>query len=116
LGGLFGAGSYSWTFAPSITLPIFEGGALQANLDVARIRKDIGGCAVRKKPSRPRSAKWRTGLPARGTYDDQLAAQERYTATQQRSLELAHFRYRNGVDGYLNVLTAQTGLYDASRR
>jgi integrase len=49
------------------------------------------------------------GLAARGTYDDQVAATERYTAAQQRSLELSDFRYRNGVDNYLTVLTAQTG-------
>ena len=55
------------------------------------------------------------GLAARGTHDEQLAAQERYTATQQRSLELAQFRYRNGIDSYLNVLTAQTGLYGAQQ-
>jgi len=114
LGGLFGAGSYSWTFAPSITLPIFEGGALQANLDVARIRKDIG-VAQYEKAIQTAFREVADGLAARGTYDDQLAAQERYTATQQRSLELAQFRYRNGVDGYLNVLTAQTGLYDAQQ-
>ena len=28
-------------------------------------------------------------------------------------LELADMRYKNGVDSYLNVLTAQTDLYDA---
>jgi len=56
------------------------------------------------------------GLAARGTYDEQLAAQERYTATQQRSLELAQFRYRNGIDSYLNVLTAQTDCTAPSRR
>ena len=33
----------------------------------------------------------------------------------RRSLDLAEFRYRNGVDSYLNVLTAQTGLYDAQQ-
>ena len=42
LGGLFGGGSLAWAFAPSITVPIFNGGALRANLDVAKIRKDIG--------------------------------------------------------------------------
>ena len=40
-------------------------------------------------------------------------AQERFTATQQRSLELSDFRYRNGADTYLNVLIAQTALYNA---
>jgi multidrug efflux system outer membrane protein len=53
------------------------------------------------------------GLAGRGTFDEQVAAQERFTATQQRSLDLSLLRYRNGVDNYLQVLTAQTGLYAA---
>ena len=32
---------------------------------------------------------------------------------QRRSLELSDFRYRNGADTYLNVLIAQTALYNA---
>src|SRR5205807_1504890 len=53
------------------------------------------------------------GLAARGTYDEQLSSLERYTAAQRRRLELADFRYRNGADTYLNVLTAQTDFYNA---
>jgi outer membrane protein, multidrug efflux system len=114
LGGLFGAGSLAWALLPSITVPIFEGEALQANLDVATIRKDIG-IAQYEKAIQTAFREVADGLAARGTYDDQLAAQERYTATEQRSLELAEFRYQNGVDSYLNVLTAQTGLYAAQQ-
>ena len=114
LGGLFGAGSLAWSFLPSITVPIFQGGALQASLDAAKIQKDIG-IAQYEKAIQTAFREVADGLAARGTYDEQLAAQERYTATQQRSLELAQFRYRNGVDSYLNVLTAQTGLYSAQQ-
>jgi multidrug efflux system outer membrane protein len=112
LSGLFGAGSFAWAFAPSLVQPIFEGGALRANLDLATIRKDIG-VAQYEKAIQTGFREVADGLAARGTFDEQLAAQERYTATQQRSLELSQFRYRNGVDSYLQVLTAQTGYYDA---
>jgi len=114
LGGLFGGGSQAWAFLPSVSVPIFEGGALRANLDAAKIRKDIG-IAQYEKAIQAAFREVADGLAARGTYDEQLAAQERYTATQQRSLELAQFRYRNGIDSYLNVLTAQTGLYVAQQ-
>jgi multidrug efflux system outer membrane protein len=112
LSGLFGAGSLAWSFAPSLVRPIFEGGALRANLDLATIRKDIG-VAQYEKAIQTAFSEVADGLAARGTFDEQLAAQERYTATQQRSLELSQFRYRNGVDSYLQVLTAQTGYYNA---
>jgi multidrug efflux system outer membrane protein len=112
LGGLFGAGSAAWSFLPSITVPIFSGGALQASLDVAKIQKDIG-IAQYEKAIQTAFREVADGLAARGTYDEQLAAEERFTATQQRSLELSDFRYRNGADTYLNVLIAQTNLYNA---
>jgi multidrug efflux system outer membrane protein len=112
LGGLFGGGSTAWSFLPSITVPIFSGGALQASLDVAKIQKDIG-IAQYEKAIQTAFREVADGLAARGTFDEQLAAQERFTATQQRSLELSDFRYRNGADTYLNVLIAQTALYNA---
>ncbi len=112
LGGLFGGGSQAWSFLPSITVPIFEGGALRASLDVAKIQKDIG-IAQYEKAIQTAFREVADGLAARGTFDEQLAAQERFTATQQRSLELSDFRYRNGADTYLNVLIAQTALYNA---
>jgi len=112
LSGLFGAGSLAWAFAPQLLAPIFEGGALRANLDLATIRKDIG-VAQYEKTIQTAFREVADGLAARGTFDEQLAAQTRYTATQQRSLELSQFRYRNGVDSYLQVLTAQTGFYNA---
>jgi len=112
LSGLFGAGSLAWSFLPQIVAPIFQGGALRANLDVATIRKDIG-IAQYEKSIQTAFSEVANGLAARGTFDEQLAAQQRFTTTQQRSLELSQFRYRNGVDSYLQVLTAQTGYYNA---
>ena len=112
LGGLFGGGSQAWSFSPSITVPIFEGGALRANLDVAKIQKDIG-IAQYEKAIQTAFREVADGLAARGTFDEQLASQERFTASQRRQLELADFRYRNGADTYLNVLIAQTALYNA---
>ncbi len=41
LSGLFDAGTGVWVFAPKVNLPIFEGGRLRANLDVARADRDI---------------------------------------------------------------------------
>ena len=112
LAGLFKAGSLAWSFLPSITLPIFEAGKLQANLDVATLQKDIN-VAKYQKAIQTAFREVADGLAARGTYDDQVASLERFTAAQQSSLDLSELRFRSGVDNYLNVLTAQTGLYSA---
>jgi len=41
LGNLFDAGTRTWSFVPSISLPIFNAGSLKASLDVAQIQKNI---------------------------------------------------------------------------
>jgi len=112
LSGLFKAGSLAWSFLPSLTLPIFEGGQLQASLDVATVQKDIN-VAQYEKTIQTAFREVADGLAARGTYDDEVAAVERYTQAQQSALDLSELRFRNGVDNYLAVLTAQTGLYSA---
>ncbi len=110
LGGLFKAGSAAWTFAPQITLPIFEGGANIANLDLAHIEKRIQ-IANYEKAIQSAFHEVADGLAARSTYDGQIAALERGTFANQRRLDLSQLRYRTGVDSYLAVLTAQTDLY-----
>ncbi|BFG72458.1 efflux RND transporter outer membrane subunit OprB [Paraburkholderia terrae] len=114
LGGLFKPGSAAWSFAPQITLPIFEGGQNKANLDLATVQKNIQ-IAQYEKAIQTAFREVADGLAARGTYDQQIAALERNTFAEQRRLDLSDLRYRNGVDSYLAVLTAQTGLYDAQR-
>jgi multidrug efflux system outer membrane protein len=114
LSGLFKAGSLAWSFLPSLTLPIFEGGQLQANLDVATVQKDIN-VAQYEKAIQTAFREAADGLAARGTYDDEVASLERFTNAEQRSLDLSDMRFRNGVDNYLNVLTAQTALYSAEQ-
>ncbi|MGJ7509741.1 efflux transporter outer membrane subunit [Variovorax sp. GT1P44] len=112
LGGLFGAGASAWSFVPALTLPIFDAGANQANLDVAKVRKDIG-IAQYEKTIQTAFREVSDGLAARGTYNDQLVAAQRYAEVESRRLGLAQVRYDSGVDGYLEVLTAQQDLYNA---
>lgn len=112
LGNLFSAGSGAWSFAPQLLLPLFDGGANQANLDAARLGKDIG-IAQYQKSVQVAFREVADGLAARGTYAAELAARQAYSDTQQRRLALAELRYDNGVDDYLSVLNAKTDLYNA---
>jgi multidrug efflux system outer membrane protein len=112
LGGLFGAGSLAWSFLPAITLPIFNGGRLQAQLDVATVQKDIN-VAQYEKAIQTAFREVADGLAARGTYGDEVASLERFVDAEQRSLDLSESLFKNGVASYLTVLTAQTGLYGA---
>jgi len=114
LGGLFKPGSAAWSFAPQISVPIFEGGANVANLDLAQVQKRIE-IANYEKTIQNAFREVADGLAARGTFDDQIKALERFVSSQSRRLDLSDLRYRNGVDSYLAVLTAQTDLYDAQQ-
>jgi outer membrane protein, multidrug efflux system len=114
LGGLFKPGSAAWSFAPTIDLPIFEGGQNVANLDLANIQKRVE-IANYEKAIQTAFREVADGLAARGTYDQQIQSLERFVNSQSRRLALSDLRYRNGVDSYLTVLTAQTDLYSAQQ-
>ncbi|MDY1549924.1 efflux transporter outer membrane subunit [Luteibacter sahnii] len=45
LAHLFGAATGGWTFLPQVTLPLFDGGARQADLDLAKARKNAAVAA-----------------------------------------------------------------------
>ncbi|SDV51612.1 efflux transporter outer membrane subunit [Chitinasiproducens palmae] len=114
LGGLFKAGSAAWTFSPTISLPIFNGGQNLANLDLAHIEKNIE-IAQYEKAIQTAFREVSDGLIARTTYEQQIAALKNYVDSQQRRLQLSNLRYTSGVDSYLSVLTAQTDLYGAQQ-
>jgi multidrug efflux system outer membrane protein len=114
LNQLFTPQSKAWSFVPSVSVPIFQGGALEASLDVAKLEKQAA-VAQYEKAIQSAFREVADGLAARGTYDDQIAALEREVAAQQTSLEISELRFRTGVDSYLNVLTAQTNLYSAQQ-
>jgi multidrug efflux system outer membrane protein len=114
LGGLFKGGSGAWSFAPQISLPIFDGGANAANLDLAQVQKRIE-IANYEKAIQTAFREVADGLAARGTFDQQIGSLERNKNAQSQRLDLSQLRYRNGVDDYLTLLSAQTDLYTAQQ-
>jgi multidrug efflux system outer membrane protein len=114
LNGLFKAGSEAWSFAPSITLPIFAAGSNRANLDVAEVVKEIE-VANYEKSIQIAFREVADALVARSTFREQLDAQQALLTAQQRRFELSDLRYQNGVDNYLTVLLAQQDLYSAQQ-
>ena len=49
LSGLFDSGSGTWSFVPTINLPIFNMGRNQANLDVAKAEQEIAVATYQQK-------------------------------------------------------------------
>lgn len=115
LSRLFGGNSGIWSFAPSISLPIFTAGRLQAQLDVAEIRKDML-VAQYEKAIQTAFQETANTLVARATYVRQLAAQRANLQANQEYHELARNRYQHGLDSFLTLLDAQRSLYTARQR
>jgi multidrug efflux system outer membrane protein len=115
LSGLFKGGSGAWSFSPQISVPIFVGGANVANLQATKLARDTA-VAQYEKAIQTAFQEVADALVARGTLDDQLAAQQALVTASEKAYRLADMRYRGGVDTYLNALVAQISLYSAEQQ
>ncbi|WP_338615378.1 efflux transporter outer membrane subunit [Pigmentiphaga sp. CHJ604] len=110
LDDLFGSGSRSWRFLPQITLPIFRGGALRANLDMAHIQKRIE-IANYEKAIQAAFREVADGLAGKRTLDEQIRSEQLSVVASRSAYELAEHRFKEGVDDYLALLDAHRTLY-----
>jgi outer membrane protein, multidrug efflux system len=115
LSGLFKGSSQAWAFSPQISVPIFAGGANVANLQATKLARDTA-VAQYEKAIQTAFQEVADALVARGTLDDQLAAQQDLVTASEKAYRLADMRYRGGVDTYLNALVAQISLYSAQQQ
>lgn len=114
LARLFQGPTRTWTFSPTITMPIFEAGKLDADLDYAKVQKSIE-VAQYEKAIQTAFREVSDALVARQTYDDQVRADTALVNASDVRYKLADMRFHNGVDGYLNTLDAQRTLYTAQQ-
>jgi multidrug efflux system outer membrane protein len=114
IAGLFKGGSGVWSFAPTISLPIFDGGANKANLAYARAEDKID-IAQYEKAIQTAFREVADALAQRGTIAERMRAQQAQVAAAAQSLKLAEALYARGSDSYLDVLTAQRTLYSAQQ-
>ncbi|RHW18160.1 efflux transporter outer membrane subunit [Sphingomonas gilva] len=114
LDGLFGGDSFTWSFGPSISLPIFDWGERQGNLTVARARENIA-VATYERTVQGAFQEVADALAGRRFLADQVAAQQRAVEAQRAIANLARIRYREGVANYLEVLDAERNLFAAEQ-
>jgi multidrug efflux system outer membrane protein len=112
LSQLFTPAAAVWSFAPQISLPIFNGGSNLATLDEAKVRKRIE-VANYEKAIQTGFREVADALVARDRYTAEVGAQESLVDAEQRRYDLSNLRFRHGADSYLAVLTAQQDLYAA---
>ncbi len=114
LSGLFKSGSGSWSFGPSISLPIFNGGALQASLDSAKAQREIA-LATYDKTVQTAFSEVADALAVRATLVERSAAQQAQVRASETALRYADALFRNGASSYLEVLDAQRSLFGAQQ-
>jgi multidrug efflux system outer membrane protein len=114
LHNLFKAGTGLWSFVPNVTLPIFDWGTRFFNLDLTKANQKIA-LATYEKTIQTAFQEVSDALVARGTLDEQVAAQKRFRDATAERLTLSDQRYRNGVSSFLDVLDAQRDLFSADQ-
>jgi NodT family efflux transporter outer membrane factor (OMF) lipoprotein len=112
---LFNWASKFYTFGPSVSLPIFQGGALVANVRVSRAEAAEAAINYRKAVL---SALQEVEDALVTLHDDGLrvAALRDAVAANQRSQALAVNSYRSGLSTYIEVLTAETQTIGAEQQ
>jgi multidrug efflux system outer membrane protein len=106
---LLSEGSIYWTFGPTVTWPIFEGGKIVANIDKTDAQRDEALITYQQ-----------TILNALKEVEDEIVAfsreRERYqyllteVSASQRALDLSTELYLGGLKNFLDVLDAQRTL------
>ncbi|EJB06478.1 efflux transporter, outer membrane factor lipoprotein, NodT family [Rhizobium leguminosarum bv. trifolii WSM597] len=110
--GAKGASLTSWSFGPSLNLPIFDGGTLRANVD------------IEKSDAKTQYLAWKAevlngveevenALTAVRRDTQTLEPLRRQVQTSQESLALSTASYKDGASSLLDVLEAQRSVSDA---
>lgn len=114
LNQLFTAGATTWSFSPQITVPIFTWGQNQANLDLAKIERDLDVVSY-ERTIQTAFQEVSNALVARSTYLEQAQADQAQVNASADYFRLATMRFQAGVDTYLTVLDAQRTLFTAQQ-
>jgi multidrug efflux system outer membrane protein len=110
---LFSNGQGSWNLVSGIVLPIFDARAWAA-LDVVKVEQELAQ-AQYEKAIQSAFREVADALAAKGTIEEQLAAQQSLTEAVEATYRISSQRYEKGIDSFLGVLDAQRSLYAAQQ-
>jgi multidrug efflux system outer membrane protein len=111
LSNLFGSGTKTWLFSPSLSLPVFDARTWAA-YRVSQTDRDIA-VAQYEKSIQTAFREVADALAIKDTIDEQIKAQMDLTSTTAEAHRLANLRYEHGLDNYLGVLDAERALFTA---
>jgi multidrug efflux system outer membrane protein len=114
LSQLFSGPAAVWSYGPSISVPIFDGGYNEATLAYDKAEREVD-LAKYEKAIQIAFSEVTNALARRGTIAEEISADQGLVNAAATSLKLSTARYEQGSDTYLNVLSAQRTLYTAQQ-
>lgn len=115
LSGLFSGGSFTYTGAPGVSLPLFDGGRRRGDLEYARATRDEA-VAVYERTVQTAFREVADALAQRGRIGEQVEAQTARSAAAETAARLSKARFRAGVGSFLDTLDAQRVAYAAQQQ
>jgi multidrug efflux system outer membrane protein len=112
LSDLFTSGARAWQFGPSVTLPLFTGGRLRGELNLAKARFEEAVAAYQQSVQNA-FREVSDGLVAYQRTREFRARQEERTQAHRDATTMANVRYEGGVASYLEVLYNEQELFNA---
>ena len=109
-GSFFQDASRQWSLLPGLTLPIFSGGKLTADLEAKKALFDEAFFRYQDTVNKALE-EVENSLSALSAGEKHRQALRKAVESNQLTVELAETRYRAGLTAFLDVLTAQRGLY-----
>jgi outer membrane protein, multidrug efflux system len=113
LSGLFKGGSGMWSFAPLITMPIFDARTWSA-YEFTKVEREIA-VAQYEKTIQEAFREVADALAVRGTVNQRIEAQQSLVKAYEATYRLSNMRYLKGIENYLSVLDAQRSLFSAQQ-
>lgn len=112
LSDLFDTGSKVWQYGGSIAQPIFTGGLLAGQVQVAEAQQQQALFSYQKAIQNA-FREVNDALIDQDRTRAQLASQSQQVASLQQYAETARLRYDNGYTSYIEVLDAERSLFNA---
>ncbi|MGE1174993.1 efflux transporter outer membrane subunit [Pseudomonas sp. BW7P1] len=112
---MFGSASRFFNIAPTVSLPIFDGGRLRANLDARDADYDLAVAQYNKSLVKALGDVGDTINQLRDI-GRQIGAQQHATEIAQDSYNTVVQRYGSGIGNYLDVLSIEQQLLQAQRQ
>ncbi len=109
---LFDSGRYAWQVSPAVTIPIFNAGRLQSNLEGAQASQRIA-VEQYKLVVRVAFKEVDDALADYRRLGEQRTALAVSVGANRERLRLSQLRYRGGVAAYFEVLDSSRQLFDS---